>query len=89
MKTLTGAFALRGIPIEFLALSPPVGESARRSKARIRLLTCTPTVAERLLISVGGIIGGKKCGVARDNRWVTYTETATKARANFCRSAMV
>jgi Tol biopolymer transport system component len=36
------------------------------------------TGAGRLLIPVGGTIIGRSVGVSRDNRWITYTETATE-----------
>jgi Tol biopolymer transport system component len=36
------------------------------------------TGAGRLLIPVGGSIIGRSVGVSRDNRWITYTETATE-----------
>jgi Tol biopolymer transport system component len=32
----------------------------------------------RLLIPVGGDMVGRSVGVSRDNRWITYTETATE-----------
>ena len=32
----------------------------------------------RLLLPVGGNMVGKSVGVSRDNRWITYTETATE-----------
>jgi hypothetical protein len=35
------------------------------------------TEANRLLVPVGGLITGKRVGVSHDNRWITYTETAT------------
>jgi len=34
--------------------------------------------ASQLLIPVGGNIVGRSVGVSRDNRWITYTETATE-----------
>ena len=36
------------------------------------------TGASRTLLSVGGNMVGKSVGVSRDNRWITYTETATE-----------
>ena len=36
------------------------------------------TGAGRLLIPVSGSIIGRSVGVSRDNRWITYTETATE-----------
>jgi serine/threonine protein kinase/Tol biopolymer transport system component len=36
------------------------------------------TGAGRLLLPVGGHISGKSLGVSRDNKWITYTETATE-----------
>lgn len=36
------------------------------------------TGAGRLLIQVGGEVVGKSLGVSRDDRWITYTETATE-----------
>ena len=36
------------------------------------------TGAVRPLVAVGGQVIGKSVGVSRDNRWITYTETATE-----------
>ena len=36
------------------------------------------TGAVRPLVAVGGQMIGKSVGVSRDNRWITYTETATE-----------
>jgi hypothetical protein len=36
------------------------------------------TGAGRLLLVVGGDMVGRTVGVSRDNRWITYTETATE-----------
>ena len=36
------------------------------------------TGAGHLLIPVGGSIIGRSVGVSRDNKWITYTETATE-----------
>jgi Tol biopolymer transport system component len=36
------------------------------------------TGAGRLLFAVGGDITGRSIGVSSDNRWITYTETATE-----------
>jgi len=36
------------------------------------------TGASRLLVPVGGDMIGHSVGVSRDNRWITYTETATE-----------
>ena len=41
-------------------------------------VTDVETGAGRLLIPVGGIMVGRSVGVSRDNRWITYTETATE-----------
>ncbi len=35
------------------------------------------TEANRLLVPVDGLITGKSVGISHDNRWITYTETAT------------
>jgi hypothetical protein len=34
--------------------------------------------ARRELVSVGGVMLGKSVGVSHDNRWISYTETATE-----------
>jgi dipeptidyl aminopeptidase/acylaminoacyl peptidase len=36
------------------------------------------TGARRELVSVGGMMLGKSVGVSHDNRWISYTETATE-----------
>ena len=36
------------------------------------------TGVARLLVPVGGDMIGHTVGVSRDNRWITYTETATE-----------
>ena len=36
------------------------------------------TGAGRLLIPVGGSIIGRSVGVSYDNKWITYSETATE-----------
>ena len=38
----------------------------------------TTTGAGRSLIQVGGYMTGCSVGISRDNRWITYTETATE-----------
>jgi hypothetical protein len=35
------------------------------------------TGARDELIHVGGMMAGKSVGVSHDNRWISYTETAT------------
>ena len=36
------------------------------------------TGASTMLLPVGGNMVGKSVGVSRDNKWITYTETATE-----------
>ena len=38
----------------------------------------TTTGVGRMLIQVGGYMAGCSVGISRDNRWITYTETATE-----------